>query len=143
MTRIVFSTILARLQKKGTLRAPLLTRRKSEIQGRMGTWEDLRKAFAHAFAVQSGPTAFTAEDLALLEKVATAIIRRGMAAPALLFLESMSPLSFVGGQMLHGLKPFLELVCDAAELERLARIFERRESVDALVACMQKHAPVP
>jgi hypothetical protein len=63
-----------------------------------------------------------------------------MAAPALLFLESLGPLNFLGSQVLHGLRPFLELACDATELERLAAVLEQRDSVSRLIAMIQEQA---
>jgi hypothetical protein len=66
-----------------------------------------------------------------------------MAMPALLFLESLGPLNFLGSQVLHGLRPFFELVCDATEMERLAVILERRDSVPRLMAIIQEQATSP
>jgi hypothetical protein len=105
---------------------------KFAIEGRVNLWNRLRSEFTHAFAVQPVRADLTAEDVALLEKIAAGIVHRGMADPAVLFLESLGPLNFLGSQVLHGLAPFLELVCDPIELERLASILERRESVDRL-----------
>jgi hypothetical protein len=103
-------------------------------------WNRLRDEFAHAFALRPARGDFTREETALLEKVAASIVTRGMAAPAVLFLESLGPLNFLGSQVLHGLAPFLELVCDPAELDRLAGILERRESVERLSTLIQEKA---
>lgn len=98
----------------------------------MNLWSRLRHGFAHAFALHPIEKDLTPDDLALLDKVASGIVRRGMADPAVLFLESLGPLNFLGSQVLHGLAPFLELVCDPTELERLANILERRDSIARL-----------
>jgi hypothetical protein len=123
--------------------APLLRATKSEIEGRVNLWSRLRHEFAHAFALHPLTGDFTQEELALLEKVAAGIVHRGMADPVILFLESLGPLNFLGSQVLHGLAPFLELVCDPRELERLAVILERRESLDWLIVLIQEQAPTP
>ncbi len=109
----------------------------------MNLWGKLRKEFVHAFALSPIEPAFASEDAALLEKVARLIVKRGMAMPALLFLESLGPLNFLGSQVLHGLRPFLELVCDATEMERLASVLERRDSVPRLIAMIQEQAASP
>jgi hypothetical protein len=101
-------------------------------------WKRWRKEFAHAFALNPTGGDLTQEDVALLEKIAHGIVRREMAAPALLFLESLGPLSFLGSQALHGLTPFLELVGNEKELERLAIILERRDSIDRLITLIQE-----
>jgi len=87
----------------------------------------------HAFAIGPGEGGVTAEERALLEKVARLIVKRDMAAPAMLFLESVGPLGFLGSQLLHALTPLLDLVCNQAELERMAHLLEKRESVSLLV----------
>jgi hypothetical protein len=110
---------------------------------RVNLWGKLRKEFVHAFALAPGESTFAPEDTALLEKVALLISKRGMALPALLFLESLGPLNFLSSQVLHGLRPFLELVCDATEMERLAVILERRDSVSRLIAIIQEQATSP
>ncbi len=109
----------------------------------MNLWGKLRKEFAYAFALSPIEPAFASEDAALLEKVARLIVKRGMALPALLFLESLGPLNFLGSQVLHGLRPFLELVCNATEMERLASVLERRDSVPRLIAMIQEQAASP
>ncbi len=109
----------------------------------MNLWGKLRKEFVHAFALSPIEPAFASEDAALLEKVARLIVKRGMALPALLFLESLGPLNFLGSQVLHGLRPFLELVCNATEMERLTVILERRDSVSRLIAIIQEQATSP
>ena len=110
---------------------------------RVNLWGKLRKEFVHAFALSPIEPAFASEDAALLEKVARLIVKRGMALPALLFLESLGPLNFLGSQVLHGLRPFLELVCNATEMERLAAVLERRDSVPRLIAMIQEQAASP
>lgn len=103
----------------------------------MPLWEKLRQEFAHAFAVEPTGSPLAPEETALLEKIATLVVKRGMAVPAVLFLESVGPLNFLGSQVVHGLRPFLELVCSPADMERLATVLERRESVSHLIALIQ------
>jgi hypothetical protein len=106
-------------------------------------WERLRKEFKHAFALTPTGLQYSAGDDALLRKIAGLIVKRGMAAPALLFLESVGPLNFLGSQVVHGLKPFLDLVCDPIELDRLATMLERRDSVDRLISLLQEQLNSP
>ncbi len=99
----------------------------------MMSWhERLKAGLAHAFQVASEET-FTEEDLALLDKVAGFVVRKGMATPAVLFLESMSPLNFVGSQVMVFLQPILTTFFSTQEYEHLAEILERRESIGVLV----------
>lgn len=43
----------------------------------------------HAFAVEPAGQPLSAEDVALLERVAVAVVERQMAVPAVVFLESV------------------------------------------------------
>ena len=104
----------------------------------MALWERFRQEFKHAFALTPLGLHYSVEDDALLRKIAGLIAKRGMAAPALLFLESVGPLNFLGSQIVHGMKPFFDLVCDPMELERLASMLERRDSVDHLIVLIQE-----
>ena len=96
------------------------------------------KAWRHAFALEAVPQPFEPKDLALLEKVADEVVKRGMATPALILLESLGPLNFLGSQVLHGLRPVLELAFDNLELERAAQILERRESLSVLIGMIER-----
>jgi hypothetical protein len=72
----------------------------------------------------------------LIERVARRIEQRGLVAPAVLFLETMKPLSFLGGQMLYLAEPILgqsaaDYAClleDAGSVDRLLARLESRRS---------------
>lgn len=86
-----------------------------------------RAALANAFSVKEPP--LEAEDEALLGRLAEEVARRRLQAPAVLLLESVRPLNFVGSQAMVFLQPFVP----AASWGRLAAILERRSSIDFLV----------
>ncbi len=98
---------------------------------------DLRAGLRHAFALRPDQPAFTTDDLTLLERIADAIVTRRMAAPALLFLESMGPMNFLGSQALHFLAPLVECVFSSSELAQIARLLERRDSLQRLTALIE------
>lgn len=105
--------------------------------------QDLRAGLRHAFAVRPEQATFTIEDLALLERVADAVVARGMAAPATLFLESMGPMNFLGSQALHFLAPIIECVLTNTELAQIARLLEQRDSIHRLTALIEAKAAAP
>ncbi len=105
--------------------------------------QDLRAGLRHAFAVRPEQATFTIEDLALLERVADAVVARGMAAPATLFLESMGPMNFLGSQALHFLAPIIECVLTNTELAQIARLLEQRDSMHRLTALIEAKAAAP
>ena len=76
-------------------------------------------------------------DRELLAQLALAIARRRMVTPAILFLESLKPLSYVGSQAMVFLRPFLTPLLNTECYERLTQILERREGLDALVQAIE------
>jgi hypothetical protein len=60
-----------------------------------------------------------------------------MGAPATMFLESMGPMNFLGSQALHALTPILESAFDGKDLERLAQLLERRDTIARLIALIE------
>lgn len=70
---------------------------------------------------------------AILERIAQGIVRRGMAAPAVLFLELNKPLSFVASQSLIVLTPFLAPFVGIENVYRYSRLLEKRENVERLI----------
>ena len=102
----------------------------------------LRKGLRHAFSMEPATPALTNEDEAFLEQIADALVKRGMGAPATMFLESMAPMNFLGSQALHMLIPIMECAFDGKDMERAARLLERRETISRLVTIMEAKASV-
>jgi len=104
--------------------------------------QQLKATFRHAFALRPEGEPLSAEERALLEKVAVTVVNRCMAGPALLFLESAGPMNFLSSQALHFLAPILDLACDAREIERAACLLERRDAIPRLIELIEaKSAP--
>jgi hypothetical protein len=97
----------------------------------------VREALKVAFAVRSSEEPLTSDDLSLLSKMADTVVARGMASPAVLFLESAGPMNFLGSQALHFLTPILNFACDTREIEHAARLLERRDAIPRLVALIE------
>ena len=102
----------------------------------------LRSKLHGAFATAPAEP-LTSADIALLERAADAIVRRGMATPAVLFLESVGPMNFLGSQALHFLTPILDVVFPQRDVERVACLLERRDTLARLVALIEARAQGP
>ncbi|HEU5408440.1 MAG TPA: hypothetical protein VFU48_11780 [Nitrospira sp.] len=102
----------------------------------------LRAGLRHAFAVRPETKPLSIEDVQLLERIAETIVKRGMAAPATMFLESMGPMNFLGSQALHFITPIIDCALNVKEVEQIARLLERRDTVTRLIAIIEaKSAP--
>ena len=105
-------------------------------------WDKVRAELSHAFSTKSEAEVFTVDDLALLERMADAVVKRGMAAPATIFLESLGPMNFLGSQALYFLTPIVEWAFNAKEVEQVARLLERRDTISRLITIIDtKSAP--
>jgi len=56
-----------------------------------------------------------------------------MTVPAIFFLESVKPLSFLGSQALHFFEPMVRAFFNVQDYERFALLMERRENLEALL----------
>jgi len=93
----------------------------------------LQASLQQAFAIKPDGLPLNSDDQALLEKVATAIVDRHMAEPAILFLESAGPMNFLSSQALHFLAPILDMACDAHDIQQVATLLERRDAIPCLI----------
>lgn len=87
----------------------------------------------HAFAIDD-PEAIvvTDEQQALVDRLATALLARGLGTPALLFLELSRPLGFLGSQALHCFEPFIRTITDSDSSRSFALFLEKRGSIEFL-----------
>jgi len=102
----------------------------------------VRAGLRHAFAVRPETEPLAIEDVQLLERIAEMVVKRGMAVPATMFLESMGPMNFLGSQALHFITPIIDCVLSVKEVEQVARLLERRDTATRLISIIEaKSAP--
>lgn len=73
------------------------------------------------------------DDDALIDALATRVVRMGLGVPAIFFLESSKPLSFLGSQLLVFLEPFVKTFFDIKSYDRFYTLMEDRENVEKLI----------
>ena len=87
----------------------------------------------HAFAIDPpDPGGPTERQQAVVERLCNEVVRRGLATPALMFLEMSRPLNFLGAQALHFLAPIVALLREGDAHVQLASFLERRDSIEYL-----------
>ncbi len=70
------------------------------------------------------------EQVAAGDKVGRFIVRFGMTVPAILALEGMRPLSYVGSQFMHLLTPSIGAFLTVPEWDQFARLLEDRRGLE-------------
>ncbi|MBL1217624.1 MAG: hypothetical protein D8M59_09025 [Planctomycetes bacterium] len=87
----------------------------------------------HAFAVDPpGAAEPTAEQQGPVDRVCREVVKRHMTTPALLALEALQPMNFVGSQAMHFFHPFVSVFTDTDGYRHFAAFLERRGSVEYL-----------
>jgi len=81
-----------------------------------------------------------AEDEALLRGLAQRVAHYQMEMPAVLFLESIRPLNFVGSQALVFFEPMVLALFNWPGYERFTRLMQQRENVERLTRYIEEEA---
>jgi hypothetical protein len=77
------------------------------------------------------------EDTIFLERLAGWVVERRMAAPAILFLESVKPLNFVGSQFMFFFEPIVKIFVGGKGYTRFAQLMEDRDNVEMFLLCIE------
>ena len=70
---------------------------------------------------------------AFVDEAAAALSRHGLQTPALIFLQTGHPLTFLAGQMLWIAQPALSLFMPVQIVADAAKLLEEPEAVEALI----------
>jgi hypothetical protein len=68
-----------------------------------------------------------------MEEAAEAVVKRRLAVPAMMFLETVSPMNTVTSSMLHMIAPIWGMALPAARLNQVAKMLERRETIPEFI----------
>src|SRR5687768_12974062 len=78
------------------------------------------------------------EDAALLDRIANEVVRRRLTTPAILLLESVKPLNFVGSQFLVFMDPIVRLFLTIRDYDRFVQMLEQRDSIEWLIQAIER-----
>lgn len=74
-----------------------------------------------------------AEEEALIEKLAEKVVRWQATVPAIMALETVKPLNFIGSQAMIFLEPFVQTLFNLKDYETFRVMMEKRENVERLL----------
>lgn len=77
--------------------------------------------------------ALTPEQSELLRKLAQKVVDWQMTVPAILFLESTKPLSYLGSQMMVFFEPFVSAIFNVGDYNLFRQMMENRDNVERLL----------
>ncbi len=73
------------------------------------------------------------EEDRVLEKLAKKVVEWRMAVPAIMFLESVKPLNFIGSQAMVFFEPIVQTVFNFRDYDTLRTALERRQTIEILL----------
>lgn len=74
----------------------------------------------------------------LCRKIARKVVERDLTVPAIMFLETIKPVSFLGSQMLVFANPVISLIVQTGEYYRFVRMIEDRENIEKLTVAIEE-----
>ena len=81
---------------------------------------------------------FPDEEEAVLRKLARKVVEKGMTVPAIVFLESVKPLNFIGSQVLIFFEPIVQTIFNFKDYNAFRSALEKRESIEFIITCIEE-----
>jgi hypothetical protein len=75
----------------------------------------------------------TPQQEEILTKIAKKVVHWKMSVPAVLFLESVKPLNYVGSQMMAFFEPFVHALFSWKDYDEVRKMMEERGTVEKLL----------
>ncbi|MEW5993313.1 MAG: hypothetical protein AB1744_02825 [Candidatus Zixiibacteriota bacterium] len=79
------------------------------------------------------------EEDAVLDKVAKKVVEKRMAVPAIVFLESVKPLNFIGSQAMVFFEPIVQALFNFKDYDTFRQALEKRESIEIMLQKIEKY----
>ena len=86
----------------------------------------------------TGENPFPEEEQKVLEKLARKTVEKGMTVPAIVFLESVKPLNFIGSQVLIFFEPIVQTVFNFKDYNTFRCALEKRESIEYIITKIEE-----
>jgi len=74
----------------------------------------------------------------IIEKAAQEIVKRGLTAPALLFIEMAKPINFLGSQLLVAVDPFISSILSSGDYRKFSILMEDDENMERLLQAIER-----
>ena len=90
----------------------------------------------------SGEKFLPEEEDAVIDKLSKKVVERGMAVPAIMFLESVKPLNYIGAQALVFFEPIIQTVFNFRDYDLFRQALEKRETIEIMLLRIEKYDAV-
>ncbi len=97
----------------------------------------MRAWLRHAFSMDPFYEPLSADEVALLERIADFVVKRNMTVPAVLLLETSRPMNYLGSQVMAFFEPIIKIVFQGEDYTKLRLILARRPSIEHLMSLIE------
>jgi hypothetical protein len=88
----------------------------------------------NAFAISKpGAKPLTPRQEEIIERLAAKVVEWKMSVPAVLFLESVKPLNYIGSQVLVFFAPIVRTIYSAPDYDEFVALMEERGNIEVLL----------
>lgn len=84
-------------------------------------------------APQDGPAVLTEREEEIMRRIAAKVVEWKMTVPAILFLESVKPLNYIGAQAMVFFEPFIQTIFEFKDYDTFRLMMEKRENTERLL----------
>ncbi len=93
----------------------------------------MKDEIKHAFAIgETGHSEPDKKQQIIVDKVCREVVKRRLALPAQILLETFRPLNYIGSQVMHFFQPIISAVLTVDGYTEFSHFLEQRGSVDYL-----------
>jgi len=89
---------------------------------------------------KTDPDKFGPEDEKLFDALVSRVVGYRMEVPAVLFLESVRPLNFIGSQALVFFEPMVKTLFNWEQYDRFTHLMSDRDNLDKLIRMIEDQA---
>ncbi|MFH1011944.1 MAG: hypothetical protein V1784_12010 [bacterium] len=86
----------------------------------------------------TAPSFLTDEQIVLFDRMADRLVRMRLTTPAILFLESVRPLNYLGSQAMVFFAPFVHAFFSLREYDLIQEALEHRETLGYLADLLEE-----
>lgn len=103
-------------------------------------WKKIKRSLAKAFIIEEDDSWEPSDSQkAIVEKLVKWVTRRRLTLPAVMTLESMTPLNFLSSQVMVFFQPFVSAFLDTKEYMEFQNMLEHRQSIQYMVNILEEH----
>lgn len=101
-------------------------------------WKRFKSAMASAFIIdEESEWAPNEKQIEIVDKLAQWVVRRRLTLPAIMTLESIMPLNYLGSQALVFFQPFVAAFLETSDYRQFQEMLEHRPSIRYMIEVLE------